>query len=480
MKYLLLIVILLLLGACSSPYDPHVDAFNISYTASVYEVDLNFSQVPDNNYAMGDFYLVKARLTGEGYSGAVKYYNKAINEEQGRDKALLYETLATITGNKFYYFKAYKIWAKLGNKFRSDMALSLMFGKDPSYSFEHIKLTESFMPVEKGVQNFAIGGSSFFVDREDILVSQVDRVTRDWLSSQLQHPESSNLLTIFSEGYDVEEIGWHEGGRITKYIESTNLTHKTAVGTVVRKINGTWYAPNEKGVFMFEVPIDKVQYPTTRFYNENLALIIDTHGVNMLVKQAIEQNASVVMGCCDHPGKIAAALYLNSKGIKVICNTDKYLPLAIGQTNTTLGSVPFYESGDKIQFGAQTVEINVKEKIVVMNATDSYGLSYYSTPSLYFSTLQRKTTLPLDLIYVTISDYEQMNTVVNVAMQEGASVIAARVYDQSDYLALSKWLDSSQTNRVILFHSEPYPYGYKLLREYTFQVSFDDPKPIFY
>jgi len=31
-----------------------------------------------------------------------------------------------------------------------------------------------------------------------------------------------------------------------------------------------------------------------------------------------------------------------------------------------------------------------------------------------------------------------------------------------------------------LFHSEAYPYGYKLYREFPYQVTFDDVMPRFY
>ena len=34
-------------------------------------------------------------------------------------------------------------------------------------------------------------------------------------------------------------------------------------------------------------------------------------------------------------------------------------------------------------------------------------------------------------------------------------------------------------NRLILFHSEAYPYGYKLYREFSKQVTFDDTMPRF-
>jgi hypothetical protein len=480
MRWIVLISILLLLTGCASSYDTFSEGFNLTYTMEVYDVELDFSQVPKDNFAKGDFYLVQARLEGEGYEEAILAYNDALVDASDKEKALLYETLGSITGEESYYLLSYQLWEDLGDSFRSNISLALASGEDPLYWFDEATISEPLMPVEQSVEHISIGSSSFFVDEEDVLVSQVDRVTRDWLSSQLQHPIDGELLTIFSEGYDLESIGWHEGGRIEQYLELVDFEHKPITGTIVRNIEGKWYAPNEHGIFMFEVPIDKVQYPTTRFFNEDLALIVDTHGINMLVRQAIQEEATVVVGCCDHPGKVAAALYLNERGIKVICNTDKYLPLALGQTDLTLGSVPFYESGDSIQFGAQSIELDVHERIIVMNATEDYGLSYYQTPALYFSILQQRTTLPLELVYVTVSGYGQMSTLVNIARKEGSSVIAARVYDGSDYSALKGWLESSPNNRLILFHSEPYPYGYKLLREYPFQVTFDDPKPVFY
>ena len=72
-----------------------------------------------------------------------------------------------------------------------------------------------------------------------------------------------------------------------------------------------------------------------------------------------------------------------------------------------------------------------------------------------------------------------MQTLVDAAHEQDAHMLAARVYDESDYLALSAWLEESPENRVMLFHSEDYPYGYLLLRNYAQQVSFDDPMPSF-
>jgi len=467
---------LLLSALVQAEPDAYAKSYNVTYTASIYGMTPKYENV-STPFAQGDAILIDARMQNKDPTAAIPYYKEAIQTASMSEKAILYETIASLSGDNNYYWSSFLIWKFLGNDFRAEIDWHLLQGTYVPFNYINYELRQPYFATPKGASTITFGVSNFTVTENDILVSQVDRVTRDWLSSQLQDPQEKNLLTVFSEQYDVEGIGWHEGGRIKQYLDAVNLTHIPVTGTLVRKINGTWYAPNENGVFMFDVPVDKVQYPTTRFLRDDLALIIDTHGVNMLVEQAIEENATVVMGCCDHIGKIKAALYLNEKGIKVICNTDKYLPLALGQANETLGSAPFRATDSGILFGAQAIEVNLSEKIIVLNATEEYGLSYYATPTIYFRTLQERTLLPLRVTYVAINNYGQMQTVVDVAYEEGAHVIAARVYDESDYMALSTWLDESADNRIILFHSEAYPYGYLLLRNYAEQVTFDDVMP---
>jgi hypothetical protein len=252
------------------------------------------------------------------------------------------------------------------------------------------------------------------------------------------------------------------------------LSFKPLTGTIVKKINNTWYAPNENGIFMFEVPVDKVEYPTTRFFRDDLALIIDTHGINMLVEQAINSNATVVVGCCDAPSKIKAALYLNEKGIKVICNTDKYLSLLLGQTNLTIGSAPFESNNGSVVIGNRPLVFNFNEEIIVENATEDYSLSYYSTPTIYFSHFPE-----LKLTYVTINGFNQTSMLVGKAQENKAHIIAARVYNENDYAVLKRWLEDSEKNKLLLFHSISYPYGYLLFQEYPNQTTFGDIMPIF-
>jgi hypothetical protein len=41
------------------------------------------------------------------------------------------------------------------------------------------------------------------------------------------------------------------------------------------------------------------------------------------------------------------------------------------------------------------------------------------------------------------------------------------------------WLASSREHRAVLFHTAPYPAGYRLFTEFPEQTTFGDPRPVF-
>jgi hypothetical protein len=388
---------------------------------------------------------------------------------------------------------ASKIWKSLGNGFRSGLDEALALGKDLDFEMETGGLPEFSLTVPGNATKFVIGNSFIRLGEEDVLVSQVDRVIRDWLSYQIFYNpsyksaidelERPKLLTTFSERLTynkselLPEIGWHEGARIREIL-GVGLRHETASGTIAKKFEGKWYAPDENGIFRFEIPVDKVLYPTTRFLREDIAVIIDTHGINMLVEQAIRKNASVVVGCCDHPGKIKAALYLSNKGIKSVCFTDKYLPLALGSGADILGSPPIRKEGDYIILGDRPLEFGINETFVAMGVSgERFALSYYDTPKMYFKQLER--FVDLDVHYAVVSDFDQMEKITNLAETYGATAIAVRVFSSGDYWKVKGWLEKDKNRKAILFHTVSYPYGYMLLKEFPEQTTFDDIRPEF-
>ncbi len=441
-----------------------------------------------SNFAKGDILLILGRLSGNDklICDSLNYYEKSISNNS-EENAIIYETIASIgcgKDRKEFLLKASNEWEKLNNSFRAEIDKKLAYNQEIEFKVNFSEIPEFNLTIPENMSKIIIGNSYIELNKSNILVSQVDRVNRDWLSYQIYvNPlNNSNLLTVFSERlfYNkselLPEIGWHEGGRI-KEIRKIGLKHKIASGTLVKKFGNKWYAPNENGVFMFEVPIDKVLYPTTRFLRKDLAVIIDTHGINMLVEQAIRYKTDVVVGCCDHPGKVKAAFYLSKKGIKTICFTDKYLPLLLGSKALVLGSPPIKVLNDSVILGKRPLEFSLNETFVVMNASDKPGLTYYKTPEIYFKQLKR--FIDINVSYVTINGFNQMNKVVEKVREVNGNVLAVRVFNSNDYYNVRSWLKEDKKHKAILFHSVSYPYGYKLMKEFPEQTTFDDINPEF-
>jgi len=444
-------------------------------------------------FGKADMLLVLGRLKQDPsiICSSLEYYDKAVSDnalslDDHELNAVIYETVVAVGcgRNREAFLKlAAEEWKKAGNDFRSSIMKDLSEYKSIEFVSETSLPKENF--IKNNATSFILGSSGFIIEDDDIIVSQVDRVNRDWFGLQLnQSPNSEELLSVFSERFTYDEkellenIGWHEGARIEELIKS-GAAHKTATATLVARIDDKWYAPNEKGVFMFEVPIDKLLYPTTRFLTDDIAVIIDTHGINMIVEQAIRKKATVVIGCCDHPAKIKAALYLSDRGINVICPPDKYAYFALGKGSNIYPSPPISSDMDKVFVGAQPITFRTDESFVVMNATlGKYALWYYQTPTSYFESLSQIVDID-DITYISIDDFNQMQKIINIAESIGANVVAVRVFNSDDYKKLKQWLDKSPFHRAILFHSLPYPYGYKILNEFPEQVTFGDVNPRF-
>jgi len=456
-----------------------------------------------SDFAKGDLCLVLGRITNNDslICDSLKYYDniKYVSDEE---KAVVAETIASIgcgRSKKEYLLKASKWWKRVGNDFRAKMDERLALNQQIKFEKELSEVDVN--PVfPKNATKMIIGKSKRIIDADDVLVSQVDRVNRDWLSYQLffspfyradrlellteYELDRDKLLSVFSERLNnnrsdlFPEIGWHEGARI-KEMRQVGFTHYTAPGTVVVKIGDKWYAPDEKGVFSFEIPWDKVSYPTNRFLREDVVVIVDTHGINMLVEQAVRYNASFVIGCGDHPGKAKAAKYLSDRGITSISFPDKYYPLLLGSGADVFGSPPINYQGYNVILGNRPVTFYLNETFIVSDVADKkkYSFSYYDTPSRYFRILKQH--YPLKVYFIGISEFYDMHKITDKAREVSAKAIGARVFSRDDYESIKEWLKEDKDNRAILFHSMPYPYGYKIMKEFPEQITFGDVNPVF-
>jgi len=434
-------------------------------------------------WGKGDSLLVLARLENntDYYKYACDSYKRVIPKNI-EEKALLYETFASLNcrGTRIHDLReAAHYWKILGVEWRADLLEKLANDEELNLEFETSEIQPELDLSD--ADEIIIGNTKVEIEEDDVIVTQVDRVLRDWLGVQLeQSPFRGDILKTFSERLTLseedlrEDIGWHEGGRLWDIENALDVEHIPAVGTLVAKKDDKWFASDENGIFRFEVPLDKVSYPTTRFLSNNLAMIVDSHGMNMLVEQAIRKDTGVVIACCDHPGKIKAVEYLSEKGISAICFTDLDLYNALGHDLDAVGSAPFEFKDDKIVFGNKPITILKNQEVVVTKADigKTYAIWYYDAPYLYFNEVSK--TFPLELITVTVDDFKQTDKMFAAARENHADIVASRVFNKFDYDQAKAWLEESKGNKLILFHSMSYPYGVLISQEFPEQVGFGD------
>jgi len=224
---------------------------------------------------------------------------------------------------------------------------------------------------------------------------------------------------------------------------------------------------------------DKIQYPTTRSHGE-LALLVDTHGISSLVERSVRRDVDMVVGCGDYSAKVRAARDLAARGVDVYFPCDRFVGDLIGydEPGTLLGSAPIRAMGDVAVIGDRPVTFSTAEPVVVQDAPAGPGeLQYYDAAARYFERLG--SILDLRLETVTIDGAGQSDRVVRRARESGARAIALRVWTEEDYGPVRDWLAESPEHRAVLFHSAPYPAGYRLFGEFPDQTTFGDPKPRF-
>jgi hypothetical protein len=273
-------------------------------------------------------------------------------------------------------------------------------------------------------------------------------------------------------------LWYHEGARLRDLLRAVPIRVVPLPGTLIARRGEDWLAPDENGVFRFTVLPDKVRYPTTRAWS-GLGLLMDTHGISALVEAAVRERSDLVVGCGDHPEKARAAYHLAQLGVNVYFPCDRYVSELLGHDapGVLLGSAPVSAEPGGAVIGHRPVRFLVNEKIVVEDASLRGRYQYYDAPARYFRRLAEY--LPLSVEWVEVDGPGESSRVIARAAQEGASVIAVRVETEEDYDPVHDWLAGSPERRAVLFHSAPYPAGYRLFAEFPGRTTFGDPRPRF-
>ena len=354
--------------------------------------------------------------------------------------------------------------------FKARVYRDLALGRfEPTFGEVEIRTTLS---APANTTGFVLGESAIRVSAGERIGVQVERTVRDWLSYQLSWDLSRRPLRRD------DLITWHEGARLRDVMAAVDVRIVPLPGTIAVRRGERWLAPDENGVFRFEVLPDKIDYPTTRAMGD-VALLVDTHGLASLAGSALRSGVPMVVGCCDTPYKAQAAWWLASRGVDVYFPCDRYVGSLLGYEGrgTLIGSAPVRAEKGMAVIGDRPVRFSVTETIVVEDAQLPGPLQYYDAPGKYFHRLAEM--MPIKVDFVTITGAGQASAVVRRAEEVGASAIAVRVWNDEDAAPVRAWLRASHAHRAVLFHSAPYPSGYLLFTEFPKQTTFGDPRPRF-
>lgn len=338
---------------------------------------------------------------------------------------------------------------------------------DAKDALEQIYIEKQKLPT-KDFKKIIIGKSAIRLNKNPTIKTQVDRVTRDWLSA------FNGMTSPRNFSYE-KTVPWHEGEKIKELIDFTDAKVFPIWGTKVKKFGDSWYAPDADGTYRFILSEDKVyNYPTNIIIDEGAVIINDSHGISAIAWDSLD--ADLIVGCGDHEGKVDAAYYLAKNGVNVYMPTDRFLNVLIG-TNTKgviIGSAPVKKTVDGAVIGDQPISIDVNEPIVVSNSDGGYPLQYYDTPYRYFKELERYVGRAMNIIPVNITEYGKGGFVVEEARRIGAKLIGVRVWGKEEHDIIYSWLREDKARRAVLFHSAVYPEGYRLFFEFPEQTSFGD------
>lgn len=337
-----------------------------------------------------------------------------------------------------------------------------------------------FSDLEVKAQNASyviLGASYIIVPQNATVVTQVDRVIRDIASHYKTDVSPDHKPKSYKE-----LVPWMEGARVAELMKYADVKVIPAANVPCKKINGIWYGPDEKGNFIFEVDPSKVTPYRCKIKDPNTRIQIDTHGMNVLVPAAIKNKAFLVVGCGDLSGKAEAEAYLAKRGINCYAPCDRYTSTIMPYEGpgVILGGAAVRPLKDKkgAVIDGQPICISLKELIIVQTTHKVYPDQYCDTPYRFFTALEEKYGIKLNMEVVD-ANVDQANMVVEKARKTGANVVGVRVLSNADKKPVEEWLKEDKKHRAILFHSAAYEPGYSLFFEFPYQVTGQDPKPIF-
>ena len=448
-------------------YDPKVREDLIAYYRQYF---------PKDQLLFADARFALWRATGTPNCDILKAYRDVAAQDPSAYRRYIALASLAFSGPECGLDTIHRLQAAAGAADRAGLPteaalLRLMHRGEESLRFGDVEILRQIV-APAGAKSMVLGESAIQLTRGMRVGTQVDRVMRDWISAQLK-------WSVNDQPIAAPLIAYHEGALVKRMQELADVKVFALAGAPVARENEHWYAADDTGTFRFEVLDDKMRYPTSHATGD-VGWIEDTHGISVLVPQALERKVQLVVGCGDSPGKMKAAFYLAEKGVNVFVPGDRYEDQLLGYqaSGVIVGGAPIHKRGEEVVIGGQPVRFSLSETIVVEHTLKAFPMQYYDASARYFRRLRRDVP-GLRLEFVEVEEPGQIGRVLDRADALRATAVAVRVMLTEEDAALRNWLRRDKERRAILFHSALYPFAQGLFQDFPEQVTFGDLHPRF-
>ena len=267
----------------------------------------------DDPLVAADVRYILWRATGNPNCDARQIYRRVAQRDQDFHRRLMASAILGFSAPECGQdgsadLKAAAEFAEKAGERTQASLLRLLSSEKLQARFEQTKIVAS-LDVPPRATTIVLGETTIDVPEGLRVGTQVDRVARDWISYQMGWDLTPKPVPASSV------IDYHEGALVRRLMELASVEVHPLAGTFVARKGDKWFAPDENGLFRFEVLEDKLQYPTTHVAG-SFGWVEDTHGISLLVIHALERRLPLVLGCGDSPGKAEAAFYLAERGVK--------------------------------------------------------------------------------------------------------------------------------------------------------------------
>ncbi|MFA5084480.1 MAG: hypothetical protein WC475_03860, partial [Candidatus Paceibacterota bacterium] len=204
--FILIIALGLLISGCvgTDVWDPYSSGHNFNSVLAEKNISAdNFAKQIDSaiktagyNSERAELIFLLARIKEDKgmMSFAYDFYQKAAEESEiNEEKALLFETIASIEDTAYNHLRAAEALRRAKDNYRAMIEFKIAANLKNAWKYD-ITGISNYAEFSRAFTEISFGNTMIELSKEDILVTQADGITRDYKALNLKSPYSEQVL----------------------------------------------------------------------------------------------------------------------------------------------------------------------------------------------------------------------------------------------------------------------------------------------